>query len=84
MDDIQEGQFQHIEEQSSPSKLELLGDILGAWAGAIILTFFAAVLLGLSFTIIPSIHFNFIIILKCWAGIWGLMFARGALKNKML
>lgn len=83
MDDIQEGQFQHIEEQNPPSKLELLGDILGAWAGAIVLTLLAAALLGLFFTIIPSIHFNFIIILKCWAGIWGLMFARGALKNKM-
>lgn len=83
MDNIQEGQFQEIQEQARPSKLDHLGDIFGAWAGAIVLTLFAAALLGLFFTIIPSIHFNFIIILKCWAGIWGLMFARGALKNKM-
>ena len=82
MDNIQEGQFQEIQEQAHPSKLDHLGDILGAWAGAIVLTLLAAALLGLFFTIVPSIHFNFIIILKCWAGIWGLMFARGALKNK--
>lgn len=81
MDNIQEGQFQEVQKQ--PSKLDHFGDILGAWAGALILTFLAAALLGLFFTIIPTIHFNFIIILKCWAGIWGLMFARGALKNKM-
>jgi len=84
MDDIQEGQFQDIQEQKHPSKSDLLGDILGVWAGAIVLTFLAAALLGLFFTIIPSVHFNFIIILKCWAGIWGFMFTRGALKNKML
>lgn len=80
MDNIQEGQFQEMQNHSS--KLDHFGDILGAWTGALVLTLLAAALLGLFFTIIPTIHFNFIIILKCWAGIWGLMFARGALKNK--
>lgn len=77
--EIQEGQFT----ESHSSTLDKLGDIFGAWAGALFLTFLAAALLGLFFTIIPTIHFNFVIILKCFAGIWGLMFARGALKNKM-
>lgn len=91
MDEIQEGLFQEIQDelqktqqnQEPPTKLDKIGDILGAWAGAIILTFIAAIFLGWFFTIIPTIKFNFIIILKCWLGIWGLMFTRGALKNKM-
>ena len=67
----------------TPTAADHIADIIGSWSAAILLTFVAAALIGLFLTVIPGLNFSFIIILKSWAGIWGLMFARGALKNKM-
>ena len=54
-ENIQEGQFEEVQKIQEPSKLDKIGDVFGAWAGAIVLTLLAAALLGAFFTIIPTV-----------------------------
>ena len=58
-------------------------DFLGLYLAAFVITFISASLLAIAFSIMPNITFNFLNICKCFAGIWGIMLARGALKNKV-
>ena len=60
-----------------------IADMLGMYLAAILLTLLAATLFSLAISVIPSICFNIITILKVWAGIWGIMFIKGSLKNKV-
>lgn len=71
-------------EQEQPSKADKFADFIGLYLGAIIFTLLGAVLLTVFFSIIPTINFSIVTILKTWAGLWGIMFARGALKNKVM
>lgn len=48
-----------------------IADMLGMYLAAILLTLLAATLFSLTISVIPSICFNIITILKVWAGIWG-------------
>jgi len=75
-ENIQDGQF-----TEETSLLDRIADNLGAWLAAFVLTFAAATLLAIAVS--AFIPFSFLLILKSWAGIWGLMLAKGALKNKM-
>lgn len=69
-------------QEETPSALDKAADFIGVWAAAIMLTFIASIGLAFFFTFIPVINFSFPLVLKCWAGIWSILMARGVSQNK--
>ena len=65
-----------------PQFLDKVADFIGVWAAAIMLTFLAGLGLAFFFTFIPAIRFSFPLVLKCWAGVWAFLLARGVAQNK--
>ena len=79
-----ENNTEEIQEKPDEStKFELsdrIADYLGLIFGILITTMCAAIAFAFFITFIPSIHFTFILFLKCWSGMISFSIIKGLIK----